>query len=144
MATTPLERWPLGRSDRWGTSGAWPGSSDAALMRGSRKPWATVGFSAALAVAGALVTLLQNVHFEGWTFGGSGGCLGAFLCVCLRGIFVVPSIRRRYDAASSACLEAAPADDQAAADRRALVRHDRHARRFRDDPAVLVVEDHIV
>ena len=37
---------------------------------------------------------------------------GRLLCVCLRGVFVVPSIRRRYDAASSACLAAAPADDR--------------------------------
>ncbi len=35
---------------------------------------------------------------------------GRLLCVCLRGVFVVASIRRRYDAASSACLAAAPAD----------------------------------
>jgi hypothetical protein len=32
----------------------------------------------------------------------------------------------------------------ATADRRALLRNDRHARRFRHDLAVLVVEDHII
>ncbi len=37
---------------------------------------------------------------------------GRLLCVCLRGVFVVASIRRRYDAASSACLAATPADDR--------------------------------
>ena len=65
---------------------------------------------------------------------------GRLLCVCLRGIFVVPSIRRRYDAASSACLEAAPADDRRCRSARAcearparstLPRRSRRARRRR-------------